>query len=112
MSEFKILFPSGYKITDLDNDNIDINVILPDEKVFFGTIFTTQNITNLLSNNEESYFWSINMFITKDLSIDTITCAIDNIIRDGVLSLILSEIGTTESVYENSILYSSLEKWQ
>jgi hypothetical protein len=31
---FKIIFPAGYSVTDPDNDNIDINIVLENRKVF------------------------------------------------------------------------------
>ncbi len=41
---FKIIFPTGYQVADIFNDNIDINVVLENGDVFFGTLFTISNL--------------------------------------------------------------------
>ncbi len=42
--KFKIVFPVGYNIEDIYNDNLDLNVVLSNDKVYFGTLFTNFNI--------------------------------------------------------------------
>jgi hypothetical protein len=99
MSTFKIFFPSGYDVNDIENDNIDVNVILPDGAVFFATFFTIQNIERIMNNEKGLFFWSTDMVILKDLKENTINNTIEKIIQDGYLELIFSKIGSVESVY-------------
>ncbi len=90
---FKIIFPAGYIVKDIANDNIDINVILSDGTVYFGTLFTLANIQYLLSETTQVYFWSTNMLIVKDLSKSTIRYSISQVLQDEYFDVIFCKIG-------------------
>ena len=78
--DFKVIFlPVGYDIKDVSNDNTDVNVVLPNNKVYFGTLFTQKNIQVLMEKDKQSFFWSTNMVIVKDLSRPTIHRAIQEL---------------------------------
>lgn len=108
MSNFKIAFPSGYQVNDVFNDNIDIHIILPDNKVFFGTAFTILNIQNLLKTDESCYFWSTDMILLTDLKITTIKEAIEKTMKDGFFKLIFSEIGSLDMLYPKSVSFDNI----
>jgi hypothetical protein len=91
--QFKIRFPSGYVVNDIQNYNIDVNVFFSSGEVFFGTLFTLPNIKDLLANGKESYFWSTDMLIVKDLSKTTIRDAISQTIVDEYFESIFCKIG-------------------
>ncbi|WP_299272941.1 hypothetical protein [uncultured Psychroserpens sp.] len=97
---FKIFFPSGYIIEDYNNDNIDINVIFEDESVFHGTLFTLENINQLMIKNNDDFFWADDMVIVHNLKKTSIRKAVSMIIEDSV-ELILTKIGTTSEVYDD-----------
>ena len=97
MLEFKIIVPAGYNVQNIFNDNIDLNIILPDGTVFFTTFFTLKNIQTLIE--DELYFWSTDMVIVKDLKKETIKKAVTQIIKDGYVELSFSKIGTIETIY-------------
>ena len=99
MREYKIKFPSGYQGVDLHNDNVDVNLIFPDGKVYFATLFTLENISSLMNKENSSFFWASDMVILKDLKQETIYKALDELIEKDYLSLILSELGTIEKIY-------------
>lgn len=108
MSSFKIVFPAGYNIQNVYNDNIDINVVLPDKTVFFATFFTILNIQTLIKNDDSSYFWSEDMVLVKDLKKETIREAVSSIIEDGYLEFSFSKIGTIENVYPKKKYYEEI----
>jgi hypothetical protein len=108
MLEFKIIFPTGYKILDINSDNIDINVVLPNGEVYFGTLFTNTNIKYLMNQERQHYFWATDMIIIEDLSKETIYKAIEELIESNYLSQALTKIGIIETVYQGCITYESL----
>lgn len=108
MQDFKIRFPSGYQVNDIFNDNLDLNVIFPDNSVFFGTSFTVYNIQHLMEKGPNNYFWAVDMFIVKDLEKMTIKKAIQDAINDEYFDLIFSRIGSLSTVYGNSVNYDAI----
>ncbi|NQX38626.1 hypothetical protein SAMN05421820_101657 [Pedobacter steynii] len=108
MQDFKIRFPAGYQVNDIFNDNLDLNVIFPDNSVFFGTSFTVNNIQHLMEKGPNNYFWAVDMFIVKDLEKITIKKAIQDAINDEYFNLIFSQIGSLSTVYGKSVNYDSI----
>jgi hypothetical protein len=108
MVKFKIIFPSGYDVKNINNDNIDINVVLPNERVYFATLFTLQNIQMLMQSSELSYFWSTDMIIVKNLEKETIKKAVTQIIAEFHLEVSFSQIGTIKDVYPPKKTYGDL----
>jgi len=107
---FKIIFPTGYNVINPDNDNIDINIVLENKKVFFTTIFTVENIKYLLDDGQESYFSSTDMIITKNITKTEIKKVITEIINEECIEQICSEIGNIEDVFPDSkIQYIDIE---
>ena len=107
-SGFKIRFPGGYDIEDVFNDNIDLNVVLQDKRVFFATAYTIKNIEYLLEKDQDIYFWSTDMFIIKDLEKITIKKSIEKIIENDFFESIFSKIGSVEDVYSSSLDYEKI----
>lgn len=99
---FKIIFPAGYNVTDPDNDNIDVNIVLENRKVFFATIFTLENVRYLLNEGQESYFWATDMIIAKNATKPEIKKVITEIVNEGHIGHICSEIGHIEDVFPDS----------
>jgi len=108
--KFKILFPSGYRITDVLNDNIDINIVLENEDVFFGTLFTVSNINYLMSKESGiTFFWATDMVIVTNLEIKTIHEAISQLISSGNFDQAFSKIGDVKSVYSQDLNFEKIE---
>lgn len=97
--KFKLRFPSGYRVKDIGNDNLDVHVITPDDKVYFGTLFTMVNIKELMAKEDSCYFWATDMIVVKSLSYDVLHEAIQKMIDDGYLNKAFSVIGTVSSIY-------------
>lgn len=108
MKEFKIMFPSGYQVKDLLDDNIDVNVALSSGLVLFATLFTIRNIQSLMVKGNDIYFWADSMLIVKDLEKVTIAEAVGRIISEGYGTTIFSEIGSIESVFGEQASYDAL----
>lgn len=70
--KFKIVFPTGYQINNIYNDNIDVNVYLSTGEVYFATLFTVHNIEMLMKRENDYYFYSDSMIIFQDLSLKNI----------------------------------------
>lgn len=108
MKDFKVVFPSGYNINDYYDDNIDLNIVLPTGRVFFSTFFTILNINYLIQKDNALYFWSTDMLVVKDLKKDTIRDVIFNMLEDGYLESICSDIGEVNEVFPNIKSYSDV----
>lgn len=95
----KVRFPTGYQVEDVFNYNLDFHLILENGKVFYGTFFTLDNIHSLMKANQLVYFWAEDMVIMENLRKETLRKALDNIMDDGFMKMILCEIGTIQSIY-------------
>ena len=95
------MFPVPYQVRDIYNDNVDINIVLENGEVYFGTLFTMQNIKDLMESDSEIYFWSTDMLILRDLSQESISNVIKKLLSEGILNLVFSKIGTVESVFSH-----------
>lgn len=91
-----LFFPGGYNTTP---GNLDLNIITGD-KVYFATCFTLENIKELMLKDHEHHFWSADMLIVRDLSIETIRKAISEIVEAGNLNTICAYIRSFQTVYE------------
>ena len=96
---FKVICPAGYHVEDVFDDNLDLNIVLDTEEVFFATVFTVRNVQALLARLPEPYFWSVDMFIVDNLRVPTILDAVASIVQEGRADTIFGRIGTTATVY-------------
>ena len=97
--DYKVRFPTGWTTTDSFNDNIDINVVLENGEVYWGTLFTMQNIKYLMEKEGNSFFWSIYMVIVSELNPKSIHDLINSIVDGGVIDQVFSNIGTIEQQF-------------
>lgn len=98
---FKIIFPAPYQVTDIYDDNIDVNIVLSNGDVYFGTLFTLKNIRKLMITNKEIYFLSTDMLIVEDLSYQSIHKVVEAVLNDGYCEMAFSKLGTIETVYSH-----------
>jgi hypothetical protein len=98
---FKIVFPVPYQVTDIYDDNIDVNIVLSNGDVYFATLFTLKNIRKLLIINSEIYFWFADMLIVEDLSYQKIHKVVETVLNDGYFEKAFSKIGTISTVYSH-----------
>lgn len=106
---YKVLFPTGYQVKDVLNDNIDVHIVTATSEVFFGTLFTALNIQELIAKQGGSYFWATDMVIVKNLEKETIKNAIDEIISDGYLNQAFPRIGILEKIYGVGLTFERLQ---
>lgn len=87
--DFFILFPGGFRVRNIMNDNADIYIVLKNNYsiVYSTTVFTLENIKMIMENNDERWFWLDNFFIVKDLSRETIYKSVDEILKDESLDV-------------------------
>lgn len=81
------------EITDIHNDNIDIEVIFSDKTRYSATVFTVKNIETLMEkdaktgeNNDGQYLWCPDLLIIHDLKEVTILDTIQHLIDENKLS--------------------------
>ncbi|MFC7773186.1 hypothetical protein [Flavobacterium sp. GCM10027622] len=111
--DFLVLFPGGYRVRDLYNDNTDVYIVFKNDfsTVFVTTLFTTENINQIMRNNKESFFWASDMLILDNLSRETIYMSIDKIIKTDHLSLnnLFCIAGSYSEVFDcENIIYDLL----
>ena len=96
--EFKIHFPTGFKVEDPLDDFLDVNVVVLGT-VYYVTLYTVKNVQKFFEMHPGSYFWCADMIIVKDLYIETIRSVINNIIVEGYLNEACSCIGLYEDIF-------------
>ena len=74
-----------------------MHIVLSDNRVFFVTMFTVENIKDLMKG--APYFWADSMLVISDLSKDTIRRSIEHIVENEYIDLILSQIGVVQDIY-------------
>ncbi|WP_312747881.1 hypothetical protein [Sphingobacterium multivorum] len=99
--KFKVRFPTPNQVIDVDDDNLDINIILENDGVYFGTLFTLTNINKLMEKNREIYFWSTDMLIVKELSYQGIHAALQAVLNEGYFFSVFSKIGVVKDIYSH-----------
>ena len=97
---FKVFCPAGYDVEDAFDGNLDLNIVLDTDVVFFATAFTVRNVQTLLARSPEPYFWSVDMFVVDNLRVPTILAAVTRIVQEGRADSVFGRIGTTATVYE------------
>ncbi|WP_299107026.1 hypothetical protein [uncultured Tenacibaculum sp.] len=107
--KYLIKYPLEFIVEDKKDTNLDINVVLETDEVFFATIFTIENIKNLIVKDQSSYFWATDMIIVKEVTKRAIYEAIGDIIEDGYLEMSLSKIGSTSDVYGEGSSFVTLQ---
>ena len=80
----------GRVISDFVDDNVDVEVLLPDGNAFLATFFTIQNIIAIMhkdaltgESESGSYFWASDMVLVRNLTLETISTAISGLMREG-----------------------------
>jgi uncharacterized membrane protein len=99
MMDFKVIFPAGYRVENILNHNIDVNIILENSEVYFGTLFTLLNVQYLLNKDNEPCFWATDMLLVKDLSQNTIRESIALMIKNQCIEEAFTRIGTVYEIY-------------
>jgi hypothetical protein len=99
---FKILFPAGYSVDDINNNNIDVHVILKNGDVYFATVFTVANVERLMQKDGKSYFWAADMVIVETLDLPSLKRAIKQMIDADHLEVAFDKIGNVKDLYPHS----------
>ena len=75
------------QIQSISNDNVDVYITFENGDKYFATFFTLKNISDLLEsyletgeNNNGAFFWSTNMIICKELSMDGFRITVNNLL--------------------------------
>ncbi len=85
--------------TDVHDDNVDVQVVLSDDRIYFAQIFTVFNIIKLMDKfrttgecNFGSYFWACDMIIVQSLTTEIIENAIRDLAKSGRFEEALCQI--------------------
>jgi hypothetical protein len=83
----------GGQAWDVHDDNIDVQIRLPDGSMYAATFFTVRNINSLFTKNRATgecasglYLWAANMILVDNLERGTIERAIASLIEEGELA--------------------------
>jgi hypothetical protein len=106
--QYKLYSPAGYLGTDKVNDNIDIHVVTEHGDVFFATLFTPINFSQLMERNGLNGMWVVDMVVVKDLSLETIRMAVDELMEKQSFTEAFCRLGTTGEIYEGRMSYETL----
>lgn len=106
--KYKIVFPTEYDIDNYQNDNIDVNIILENNDVYFATLFTLENIIYLMEKESTNYFSADSMVVIKNLSKDNINKIVKEVIEKGDLNSTFSKIGTLKKVFNTDKTFKEL----
>ncbi|MBK8909919.1 MAG: hypothetical protein IPM61_01180 [Chlorobi bacterium] len=109
MKSFKIVFPTGYQVLNVLDDNLDINIVIEDESVFFATLFTLLNVQKIMIQDGDNYFWAVNMIIIEDLELQTIRSVISKILDAGCEESIFSRIGTIQTIFSKDSSFNTIQ---
>ena len=96
---YELTILKGENSLNRHDDNVDVEIVLADSRVFSATFFTLKNIERLLLEYEATgecasglYFWSQDMIIVSDLDEPTLRKTIDDLIGSGELFACCSQI--------------------
>jgi len=85
--DFELAILSGEDNLNRYDDNVDVEIVLADNRVFSATFFTLKNIESLLLNYKTTgecanglYFWAQDMIIVNDLDELTLRKAVNDLI--------------------------------
>ncbi len=106
--KYKVIFPVKYNINDYQNDNIDVNIILENNNVYFATFFTLKNVIYMMEKESISYFSADSMVIVKSLSKDNIDKVVNEAIQRGELDSTFSKIGTIKEIFDTDKSFTEL----
>lgn len=111
--DFLVLFPGEYRVRNLYNDNTDIYIVFKNDfsKVFVATLFTLENISQIMNNNKECFFWASDMLIVDNLSRETIYSSINRIFNTEYYNVeeVFTLVGSYVDVFDcENILYELL----
>ena len=85
--KLQVVGPQVWSPTD---DNVDVEVRLPNGDLYVATFFTLANLQRLFEKNRESgeclsgrYFWASDMILVEELTIESMTDAVEDLIANG-----------------------------
>lgn len=98
--ELRILEGAGY---DENDDNVDIEVVLPSGERFGATVFTLQNLHSLMAKfrktgecNGGQYFWAADMIVVEKLTVQSLVEMIDDLLNSGSFPLAFQKFDDVE----------------
>ena len=110
--KFYVLFPGSYRINDIFNDNMDAYVVFKDDfsKVYFISLFTLENIKQIMDLNRHTFFWSTNMLIIENLSKEMIYKSINEIIETDILEFdhVFEFVGSYLEIFKSDLILQEL----
>ena len=96
--KFDIRILSNEKLNEKD-DNVDVEIILSDGKIFSATFFTIENIKTLFKKNQETgeclsgqYFWATDMILVEKLTETSIRECVNDLINTNEISSCCTQI--------------------
>ena len=116
---YKLTIYSGIAPLDPDNDNVDVQVTVPNGDNFSATFFTLQNIDTLMKQYKKTgecakglYFWASDILIVQELTEHTICETIDNLLAEEEFASVFSknEASTLISPKDGDTLFKNFDE--
>lgn len=96
--EYKIIFISPFSLTNKEDDNCDINIVLETGEIYFGLLMTVKNVTTLASKHDyDGYLDMVDTIVITNMEKATIKNALDRIIDERRLDEVFTKIGTLKT---------------
>lgn len=84
---------------NIDDDNVDVEITLPDGQVYSATFFTLANLKSLMAGYRKSgecanglYVWAADMIVVEKLTRETIQKSIEDMVQTGEIYSACSRI--------------------
>lgn len=103
--KYKLTIYRGTTPLNSNNDNVDVQVTIPNGERFSAVFFTLRNIEALMKRYKKTgecadglYFWASNMIIVESLTEKTICKTIDHLLAKDEFGYIFSKNEDTKDV--------------
>lgn len=90
----------GPQTWDVNDDNVDVEILVPGMGRYAATFFTVENIASLFKKNKRSgecanglYLWASDMILVETLTFDTIRRTVQDLIDTDELESACQTIG-------------------
>ncbi|AUI88099.1 hypothetical protein BS333_17175 [Vibrio azureus] len=97
--EYSLSIVNGKREINETNDNIDVEIHLKDGSVYSATLFSMENITEIMESYQNTgeclngaFFWASDMIIIQNFKLETINNIIKELVESGEYKYACSKI--------------------
>lgn len=97
--EYSLSIVNGKREINETNDNIDVEIHLKDGSLYSATLFSMENITEIMESYKNTgeclngaFFWASDMIIIQNFKLETINNIIKELVESGEYKYACSKI--------------------